>query len=144
MFTIWWTKQATNISCFSLMFTIWWTKQATNISCLSNVKNFAFFLVIDFVLSVTDEDGVVMMVLMMLMMMMVMMMMMMMMLMMMMMMLMMMLMVCQPEKLKPEAGMKSPRVANVNVGMTLVSTKNLAKMGSKVFAAPVCFCCFNI
>jgi len=44
---------------------------------------------------------------------------------------------CQPEKLKPEAGVKAPGAANVNIGMTLVSTKNLAKMGSKVFAAPV-------
>ena len=46
---------------------------------------------------------------------------------------------CQPEKLKPEVGVKTPGTANVNIGMTLVSTKNLAKMGSKVFAAPVCF-----
>jgi len=48
--------------------------------------------------------------------------------------------------LKPEAGLKAAGggAANVNIGMTLVSTKNLAKMGSKVFAAPVRFLVINI
>jgi len=45
----------------------------------------------------------------------------------------------QPEKLKPEAGAKAAGAGNANIGMTLVSTKNIAKMGSKVFAAPVRF-----
>jgi len=49
----------------------------------------------------------------------------------------MLLMLCQPEKMKPEAGAKLPGAANVNIGMTLSSTKNLAKMGTKMFAAPV-------
>jgi len=57
----------------------------------------------------------------------------------MMMMMVMMLMLCQPEKLKPEAGAKGAGAGNANIGMTLVSTKNIAKMGSKVFTAPVCF-----
>jgi len=53
--------------------------------------------------------------------------------------LMMVVVVWQPEKLKPEAGVKTPDEPNVNIGMKLASTKNLTKMGSKVFAAPVCF-----
>ena len=51
----------------------------------------------------------------------------------------------QPEKLKPETGVKGAAAAaaaaaggggNVNIGVKLsASTKNLSKMGSKVFTA---------
>jgi len=53
---------------------------------------------------------------------------------------------CQPEKMKPDVGVKIPggAAANVNIGMSLVSTKNLAKMGSKVFTTPVCFVFFFV